>query len=81
MPVQITGRKEYVSPRIADTTEPSSSPNLSNPGGTGERWIVIAVVLGAVLMPLNSTMIAVALPEITDDLGISVARSAGLVTA
>lgn len=42
---------------------------------------MIAVVLGAVLMPLNSTMIAVALPEITDDLGISVARSAWLVTA
>jgi EmrB/QacA subfamily drug resistance transporter len=42
---------------------------------------VIAVVLGATLMPINSTMIAVALPEITDDLGITVSRSAWLVTA
>jgi len=45
------------------------------------RWTVIAVVLGATLMPINSTMIAVALPEITDDLGITVSRSAWLVTA
>jgi EmrB/QacA subfamily drug resistance transporter len=43
--------------------------------------IVISVVLGATLMPLNSTMIAVALPEITGDLGVSVARSSWLVTA
>ncbi|MBT4515971.1 MAG: MFS transporter [Chloroflexi bacterium] len=43
--------------------------------------IVISVVLGAVLMPLNSTMIAVALPEITDDLGVTVSRSAWLVTS
>ena len=42
---------------------------------------MISVVLGATLMPLNSTMIAVALPEITGDLGVSVARSSWLVTA
>ncbi|MDA1256701.1 MAG: MFS transporter [Chloroflexi bacterium] len=40
-----------------------------------------AVVIGATLMPLNSTMIAVALPDVTNDLDVSVARSAWLVTA
>ncbi len=43
--------------------------------------IVLAVVLGAILMPLNSTMIAVALPEVTNDLGVTISRSAWLVTA
>lgn len=58
-----------------------SAPAPLKVRGAGQRWIVAAVVLGGVLMPLNSTMIAVALPDITDDLGISVARSAWLVTA
>jgi len=43
--------------------------------------IILAVVLGAILMPLNSTMIAVALPEVTNDLGVTISRSAWLVTA
>jgi len=63
---------------MPDTTEASSIPKT---GAPATRWIVIAVVLGATLMPLNSTMIAVALPEVTDDLGVTVSRSAWLVTA
>lgn len=63
---------------MPDTSEASTVPGSGAPGA---RWIVIAIVLGATLMPLNSTMIAVALPEITDDLGITVSRSAWLVTA
>ncbi len=55
--------------------------NLANHRGPGAGWIVTAVVLGAVLMPLNSTMIAVALPDLTGDLAITVSRSAWLVTA
>lgn len=73
--------KEPVSPPIDEITAPETAPSESNSGGSSERLIVIAVVLGAVLMPLNSTMIAVALPEVTDDLGVTVSRSAWLVTA
>src|SRR3954451_8987003 len=32
------------------------------------------------LMPLNSTMVAVALPNVVDDLGVSIASSAWLVS-
>jgi len=63
---------------MPDTSEASTIPSTVVPAA---RWTVIAVVLGATLMPINSTMIAVALPEITDDLGITVSRSAWLVTA
>lgn len=73
--------EEYVSPRIDDIAESSATSAPVVTRGSSERLIVISVVLGATLMPLNSTMIAVALPEITDDLGVSVARSSWLVTA
>jgi EmrB/QacA subfamily drug resistance transporter len=63
---------------MPDTSEASTIPST---GARAARWTVIAVVLGATLMPLNSTMIAVALPEMTDDLGVTVSRSAWLVTA
>jgi len=63
---------------MPDTSEASTVPSTGAPAA---RWTVIAVVLGATLMPLNSTMIAVALPEVTDDLGVTVSRSAWLVTA
>ena len=63
---------------MPDTSEASTIPSTGAPTA---RWTVIAVVLGATLMPLNSTMIAVALPEVTDDLGVTVSRSAWLVTA
>jgi EmrB/QacA subfamily drug resistance transporter len=41
----------------------------------------MTVALGAVLAPLNSTMIAVALPNIADDLGGGAAATGWLVTA
>lgn len=63
---------------MPDTSEASTKPSTGVPSS---KWVVIAIVLGATLMPLNSTMIAVALPEVTDDLGITVSRSAWLVTA
>jgi EmrB/QacA subfamily drug resistance transporter len=43
--------------------------------------MVAAVALGAMLAPLNSTMIAVALPRLTADLGADGATAAWLVTA
>ena len=48
---------------------------------SGERKLLVAVALSAILAPLNSTMIAVALPGIVDDLGASFASATWLVTA
>jgi EmrB/QacA subfamily drug resistance transporter len=46
-----------------------------------EGLLVVTVAFGAVLAPLNSTMIAVALPSITDELGAGAAATSWLVTA
>jgi EmrB/QacA subfamily drug resistance transporter len=46
-----------------------------------ELWLLLTVALGAVLAPLNSTMIAVALPAITVELGAGAAATSWLVTA
>ena len=40
----------------------------------------MAAALGTMLMPLNSTMVAVALPDLVDDLGATLASSAWLVS-
>ena len=45
-----------------------------------EFLLLLTVALGAVLAPLNSTMIAVALPAITLDLGAGAAATSWLVT-
>ena len=54
-------------------------------GSTGwlssERLVVGTVALGTMLVPLNSTMIAVALPGIMDDFGVGVASAGWLITA
>lgn len=46
-----------------------------------ERAIVFTVGFGGMLVPLNSTMIAVAIPNIGDQLGASVSQTGWLVTA
>jgi MFS family permease len=48
---------------------------------SGERALVAAVALGAMLAPLNSTMIAVALPRLTAELGADTVAASWLVTA
>lgn len=48
---------------------------------TRDRGILLTVALGGMLVPLNSTMIAVALPRIVDDLNTSLAAVSWLVTA
>jgi EmrB/QacA subfamily drug resistance transporter len=48
---------------------------------TNEKNLLAAVALGAILAPLNSTMIAVALPGIIDDFNASVIAATWLVTA
>ena len=46
-----------------------------------ERAVRVAVALGALLAPLNSTMIAVALPDIVDDFDTSIGTVGWLVTS
>ena len=46
-----------------------------------ERAVLVAVALGSLLVPLNSTMIAVALPRLIDDLHTSLGAATWLVTA
>lgn len=46
-----------------------------------ERAVIITVALGTMLAPLNSTMIAVALPHVMKEFGASVASAGWLVTA
>ncbi len=63
----------------------NGSSNQDNPESQtvvpgAERWLLLAIGLGTTLAPLNSTMIAVALPNIQDDLGVSVSQTAWLVT-
>ncbi len=48
---------------------------------TTERPVVFTVVLGAMLAPLNSTMIAVAMPGIIDEFDVTLVRAGWLVTA
>lgn len=45
------------------------------------RGVLAAVTLGAILAPLNSTMIAVALPRVVDDFDSSVGTAGWLVTS
>ena len=50
--------------------------------GSERYWLLLATVaLGNVLAPLNSTMLAVALPEIRDDFSLSHAEIGWLVSA
>ena len=46
----------------------------------GERAVLLTAALGTMLMPLNSTMIAVALPDVVDDLDVSLGSTAWLVS-
>ena len=50
-------------------------------GRRAERMVLVAVALGAVLAPLNSTMIAVALPRIIDVFHSSVGTAGWLITS
>ncbi len=58
----------------------SSASAAVRPARPG-RTVIAAVGLAAMLLPLNSTMLAVALPDIASDTGGGVAASSWLVTA
>jgi len=47
----------------------------------GQRAILISIALGCMLVPLNSTMIAIALPEIMQDLRVDASAAGWLVTS
>ncbi len=51
-------------------------PGLSGAG----KWLLPAIAIGTTLAPLNSTMIAIALPEIQRSFDVSVTATAWLVT-
>jgi EmrB/QacA subfamily drug resistance transporter len=53
-----------------------AAAEVAGPG----RWLVPTIALGTTLAPLNSTMIAVALPEIRSAFGVSITATAWLVT-
>jgi EmrB/QacA subfamily drug resistance transporter len=46
-----------------------------------ERAVLVAVALACVLVPLNTTMLAVGLPRVVDDLGVSLGAASWLVTS
>ena len=65
---------------------PESEANLSaDPGTKGalsaERFVVLTITLGTMLAPLNSTMIAVAMPDIMQHFGVGLASAGWLITA
>ncbi len=54
---------------------------MSDAPTRGERLILVAVALSGILAPLNSTMLAVALPRIIDDFQASVGTAGWLMTS
>ncbi|HEV2752817.1 MAG TPA: MFS transporter, partial [Solirubrobacteraceae bacterium] len=46
-----------------------------------DRRLLLTVALGGMLVPLNSTMVAIALPRVVDDFDTSLAAASWLVTA
>jgi EmrB/QacA subfamily drug resistance transporter len=48
--------------------------------GSQARWLLLAIAIGTTLAPLNSTMIAIALPDIQRAFNASVTETAWLVT-
>ncbi len=54
---------------------------LSESESPGEVGVLVTVALATMLAPLNSTMIAVALPQVIREFGVDVAAAGWLVTA
>ena len=59
----------------------AARPGAPSVAVRGERLILLTVMLGVFLAPLNSTMIAVALPDIMLDFDIGISRAGWLITA
>lgn len=65
--------------------DPSLNPGADTATGAAQaalqRQLVLTVALGTMLAPLNSTMIAVALPKVVAEFGVSMVTAGWLVTA
>ena len=59
----------------------NDGPDAERAVGPSERLLLATVVLGGVLAPLNSTMIAVALPDIRSDFTLSHAAIGWLISS
>ncbi|HEX2103719.1 MAG TPA: MFS transporter [Solirubrobacteraceae bacterium] len=62
-------------------TPARSASSAPRPAVSRERAVLATVALAGALVPLNSTMIAVALPRLVEDLDTSLRAAAWLVTA
>jgi predicted MFS family arabinose efflux permease len=69
--VAMTLREPAIPVPVSDATSES---------GVSERMLLLAIAIGTTLAPLNSTMIAVALPDIQRAFDVSVTATASLVT-
>lgn len=67
-------------PRGAATASPERESGVAADEQTEGRWLLLAIAIGTTLAPLNSTMIAIALPEIQRAFAVSVTATAWLVT-
>jgi EmrB/QacA subfamily drug resistance transporter len=65
-------------PPIAVTIRAQPDEAVAPP--TSERLVILSIALGTMLAPLNSTMIAVALPRIIQDFHVRVSTAGWLVT-
>ena len=59
----------------------SGSPRRSREIEQRGRWLAASVALGNLLVPLNSTMIVVALPQVARDLRVDVGATSWIVTS
>ncbi len=64
----------------ATTTRPSEQAESIAVGLGSLRPILVVVALGTMLVPLNSTMIAVVLPDAMDEFNVGVTQASWLVT-
>ncbi|HET9222943.1 MAG TPA: MFS transporter, partial [Roseiflexaceae bacterium] len=65
---------------MADSTSPTF-PAAPATYPRAQRAVLTSIALGSMLVPLNSTMIAVALPEIMHAFGVDVGTAGWLVSA
>lgn len=62
------------------SSPPETDPAIEPGRHTSARLVTITVALGTVIAPLNSTMIAVALPGIMDDFDVGIGSAGWLIT-
>jgi len=74
MTIPLTRREELTPVAVLNSPDDALAPP------TSERRVIVAIALGTMLAPLNSTMIAVALPRIIQDFHVRVSTAGWLVT-